>query len=330
MSWWLKRVYWSEQREDASSWLRWSELTDPPGRKSKWWKSEPQPRRGDVYPRHGPHYNRGDLIVICVAQGRGSPDDLARRCPAIYEVGGEPRWDPDLADSERETTRWGRDGDKWGVLTPVTCIHAVNTRNAPHAESFGFELMPGNQAVFMALDDVFGEQAKRMLEEGEGRRPPRRRTRSNTGNPTVTRVPIEEGDVEGYDVRTKAESRKAQRAEHRLVVAYTRYLRQQGDSADASKIKTVGGHATLYTDVFNYTRNHLIEAKAHGSREEVRMALGQLADYGRYYVDTTPDRAILLPAKPAPELMALLESQHVAVIWREGTGFCDNAGGRFT
>lgn len=326
----MKRVYWSEQREDVSSWLRWSKLTDPPGRKSKWWKSEPKPHRGDVYPRRGPHYHRGDLIVICVAQGRGSPDDLVRRCPAIYEVRDEPHWDPDLADSERETTRWGRDGDKWGVLTPVTCIHAVNTRSAPHAESFGFELMPGNQAVFMALDDEFGEQAKRMLEEGEGRRPPRRRPRPNTGKPAMTRVSIDEGEVEGYDVRTKAEFRKAQRAEHRLVVAYTRYLRKQGDSADASKIKTDEGRATLYTDVFNYTRNHLIEAKAHGSREEVRMALGQLADYGRYYADTTPDRAILLPAKPAAELMALLESQSVAAIWREGTGFRDNEGGRFT
>jgi hypothetical protein len=330
VSWWLKRAYWSERREDASSWRSWTELTDPPGRRSKWWRSEPRPRTGDVYPRRGPHYKKGDLIVLCIAQGRGSPDDLVRRCPAIYEVTGEPYWDPDLVDSEPETTRWGRDGDKWAVLTPVSCVHAVNTRDAPFAEGFGFELQRGNRAVFMGLDDVLGEEAQRQLEEQEGGRVGKKRTRARSDERVVTRLPIEEGDIEGYDIRTKAESRKAKLAERRLVVEYTHYLRQQGDSADRSKIKAMHGRGTLYTDVFNYTRNQLIEAKAHGSRAEVRMALGQLADYGRFYLDTKPDRAILLPAKPEPELLALLEYQGVAVIWREGTGFRDNVGGRFT
>lgn len=330
VSWWLKRAYWSELREDASSWRTWKELTDPPGRESKWWRSEPRPRVGEVYPRRGPHYEKGDLIVLCIAQGRGSPDDLVRRCPAIYEVTGEPHWHPDFVDSERESTRWGRDGDKWGVLTPVSCVHAVNTRDAPFAEGFGFELQHGNRAVFMGLNDVFGEEAQRLLEQREGRRVRKRRTRSRSNKPVVTRLPIEEGDIEGYDIRTKAESRRAQLAERRLVVEYTHYLRRQGDSAERSKIKAMRGRGTLYTDVFNYTRNQLIEAKAHGSRDEIRMALGQLADYGCFYLDTKPDHAILLPAKPPPELLELLESQHVAVIWREGTGFRDSARGRFT
>jgi hypothetical protein len=59
------------------------------------------------------------------------------------------------------------------------------------------------------------------------------------------------------------------------------------------------------------------------------MAIGQLADYGRF---TPPDTAaaVLLPERPRADLEALLTSQNIFCIWQTDTGFGDNANGRFT
>ncbi|MGI8660610.1 MAG: hypothetical protein ACR2LH_06190 [Thermoleophilaceae bacterium] len=59
------------------------------------------------------------------------------------------------------------------------------------------------------------------------------------------------------------------------------------------------------------------------------MAIGQLADYGRVVPDAGR-RAVLLEAKPYPDLLDLLNSQDIAVVWRTGEAFSDNAEGDFT
>ena len=58
------------------------------------------------------------------------------------------------------------------------------------------------------------------------------------------------------------------------------------------------------------------------------MAIGQLADYLRF-VRPEPALAVLLEAEPAPDLVKLLGLQGIAVIWRHGDGFKDNARGKF-
>jgi len=81
--------------------------------------------------------------------------------------------------------------------------------------------------------------------------------------------------------------------------------------------------------MFNKTRNHLIEAKAHATRSDVWMAIGQFSDYGRF----TPDayRAILLPEKkPDDDLLVLLASQASTRYGRDGPRFHDTACGEFT
>ncbi len=145
----------------------------------------------------------------------------------------------------------------------------------------------------------------------------------------MTRVPIEEGDVEGYDVTSKAETKRAHRKERRLVADYVKYLGEPAEIVHRHKIDTPGAIGPLYSDLFNETRRQLIEAKAGTSRGDIRMAIGQLADYARF-IDPPPDRAVLLPAKPAQDLIDLLDRQGISVVWREGTYFQDNADGRFT
>jgi len=60
------------------------------------------------------------------------------------------------------------------------------------------------------------------------------------------------------------------------------------------------------------------------------MAIGQLADYGRFF-KPTPNLAVLLPMRPNKDLENLLLEQHIHVVWRaEKTGFGGNASGIFT
>jgi hypothetical protein len=95
------------------------------------------------------------------------------------------------------------------------------------------------------------------------------------------------------------------------------------------RIQPPGEAKPLYSDIYDLTRRNLIEAKGTGTRNAVRMAIGQLADYRRF-VDLAPRVAVLLPSRPRPDLEALLTTQSVAAIWPEGGVFADNADGRFT
>jgi hypothetical protein len=146
--------------------------------------------------------------------------------------------------------------------------------------------------------------------------------------PIIRSMLIEEEMPEDYEFETKATVDTAVRREHRLVCDYASYMGRQGDSVDHHEICFGDGSIRLIVDMFNKTRNHLIEAKAHATRSDVRMAIGQLADYGRF----TPDahHAILLPEKPDDDLLVLLASQGIDAIWQDGPRFHDTAGGEFT
>lgn len=77
--------------------------------------------------------------------------------------------------------------------------------------------------------------------------------------------------------------------------------------------------AGLFVDLFNLTYWQLLEAKAMISRDAVRMAIGQLRDYKRYY-RRCPSLAVLLPARPSSSCMKLLTDNRIAVIWKTPGG----------
>lgn len=66
----------------------------------------------------------------------------------------------------------------------------------------------------------------------------------------------------------------------------------------------------------------LIEAKGTVTREAIRMAIGQLADYGRFR--ESAQRAILVPEKPRPDLVALVIGQAIQLIWEQGGAYASN------
>jgi hypothetical protein len=84
----------------------------------------------------------------------------------------------------------------------------------------------------------------------------------------------------------------------------------------------------LICDIHDKTRNLLVEAKGTGARGEVRMAIGQLLDYRRFF-DPQPSCALLLPERPRRDLEDLLASAGISVIWKTDSGFEANADGRF-
>ena len=84
-------------------------------------------------------------------------------------------------------------------------------------------------------------------------------------------------------------------------------------------IRPKGEAKPLFTDLYDATDHVLIEAKGSVTREAIRMAIGQLADYRRFLHE--PACAILLPSKPRAALLRLIADQKLGVIWREENSF---------
>jgi hypothetical protein len=306
---WLKLGYFTAAVGEggAGYWKRRSWVSDGPGRRSSRWDSKTRPRRGQRFPAYGPQYAIGDRMIIYV-KGRG--------CPAIMEVGAEPRWDPGLVDEEGAPG----EGDRWGVVTEVLGLHAVALTGAPQLADIGVAPTSVMQKGHIELAEWQYRQAEELITG--------RPSDESVDRPEATLIPIERGEVDGYDVVTPAHVRRATRRESHLVNDYAAFLQAAGDVVKRTMLQRSSG-GPLYSDIFNKTRNQLIEAKASGSRGEIRMAIGQLADYGRF-VSADARKAVLLEAKPHPDLLDLLKSQDIAVIWRHLERFVDTSDGDFT
>lgn len=76
----------------------------------------------------------------------------------------------------------------------------------------------------------------------------------------------------------------------------------------------------LVVDAYDQADHRLIEAKASVSRQDVRMAIGQLLDYRRH-IDRKAGLAVLLPEKPSVDLVELLHENGIDVIHETASGF---------
>jgi hypothetical protein len=72
------------------------------------------------------------------------------------------------------------------------------------------------------------------------------------------------------------------------------------------------GSSSIYSDLADITENVLYEAKGTAERMSVRLALGQVLDYGRY-VDNS-QLAVLLPEAPPADMVELLERYGVGCV----------------
>lgn len=122
----------------------------------------------------------------------------------------------------------------------------------------------------------------------------------------------------------RAASISARQREAALTARFTEYLEKaHGREVKRYKITTPAG--ILYTDTADITAGVVYEAKSDTARISVRLALGQVLDYGRYVEGS--ELAVLLPGMPAADLIELLESYEVGcVVEAEGGQFLDVTG----
>src|SRR5581483_2127784 len=131
----------------------------------------------------------------------------------------------------------------------------------------------------------------------------------------VATVPVEAQHNEEVLVNPSTAEYKIVRREQKLVLAYKEYLEAKGSTVSRFRIQPTAEAKPILSDVYDETRQNLIEAKGTGSREAVRMAIGQLADYGRFTPPGTV-MAVLLPERPRSDLEALLVSQGISCVWQ--------------
>jgi hypothetical protein len=135
-------------------------------------------------------------------------------------------------------------------------------------------------------------------------------------------VPVEEQWTEKMFVAPSHVPYEADRREQKLVLAFRDHLLQQRHEVVRLKIVPPGEAKPLFSDLLDKTTNTLYEAKGSIERGAIRMAIGQLMDYGRFL--QPPARlAVLLPSKPRDDLGDLLASVGIGVVWRDDSGFVE-------
>lgn len=137
--------------------------------------------------------------------------------------------------------------------------------------------------------------------------------------PIVTTVPVEEQHTERAFVTPDREPYEIERREATLVSKYREHLQRLGHTVSRLRVVPAGETAPLYSDLWDETELDLVEAKGIGTRNELRNAIGQLLDYGRFVEHKR--KTVLLPSKPRPDLMAYLHACGVAAAYPQGYDF---------
>ena len=99
--------------------------------------------------------------------------------------------------------------------------------------------------------------------------------------------------------------------EARLTERFQQYLEARGHQVMRYRI-TPAGKPPIYSDLADTTDNIVYEAKGSADRMSIRLALGQILDYGRFIEGSR--LAVLLPEPPADDLIDLLEQHGVGCV----------------
>lgn len=151
--------------------------------------------------------------------------------------------------------------------------------------------------------------------------------REQLGTPPLNRelvvrvVPLEQHKAKTFISNPAKGWTEAERREAALVERYAHWLTLHGQESEGREILLPECIQPLRIDLFNRTTRELIEAKGAATRNNVRLALGQILDYSRYI--QYERRAILLPVRPASDLVDLLLQHEVCCIYEADTGSFD-------
>ena len=139
---------------------------------------------------------------------------------------------------------------------------------------------------------------------------------TRSSEPHVQVVPVEEHHTERSFVTPDRDPYELERREAALVHKYREHLRRQGHQVSRLRVVPPGESYPLYSDLWDQTTRELVEAKGTATRDQLRAAVGQLLDYGRF-VDAEC-RSVLLPSRPRADLLAYLHAVGVDAIYPNG------------
>ncbi len=143
-----------------------------------------------------------------------------------------------------------------------------------------------------------------------------------SNNDQTTTVPLEYHNTERSVATPSSQLYEIERREATLVLRYASHLRQAGHQVSRLRVVPAGESAHIYSDLWDETDKELIEAKSLVTRQQLRMAVGQLLDYSRF-VDHNR-LAVLVPTRPRPDLLHYLASAQIDVIYPDGDGWGRN------
>ncbi|MGY1640050.1 hypothetical protein ACI782_02820 [Geodermatophilus sp. SYSU D00703] len=112
----------------------------------------------------------------------------------------------------------------------------------------------------------------------------------------------------------------ATKREALLVKRYRTVLARRGHPVRRWQLRPTGELTTMLTDLYDETAQELYEAKGSASRPSMRLALGQLLDYERHLPTPPKLKTVLVPTRPADDLLDLLHSHGVGCVWETGHG----------
>ncbi|KJY23360.1 MULTISPECIES: hypothetical protein [unclassified Streptomyces] len=120
--------------------------------------------------------------------------------------------------------------------------------------------------------------------------------------------------------------RKVVRRESILVSAFKKTLEEAGHTHKTFQITAKGESGAITPDLYDATDHMLYEAKGKTTRENVRMAIGQLLDYSHHLRKhiSDPDNlrvGILLPSEPEEPVKELLHSLGIGLVYQTEDGF---------
>jgi hypothetical protein len=133
-------------------------------------------------------------------------------------------------------------------------------------------------------------------------------------------VPPEQHHAPTYEV-PGTDPTNAERRESDLVKRFESYLENQGHEVMRWELRPPGELLRLLTDTYDRTAKELFEAKGSGTRNSVRLAIGQLLDYRRFIDVDGLKLSVLLPSRPSADVLDLLASVGIGCLFEEGTGF---------
>lgn len=215
--------------------------------------------------------------------------------------------------------------ETWENMFLIKDLEELNISIEVYNNLFGYE--DGPLMAYRCLDEIESENLLDAFDLiSNDKNKPRLKKMSPKNTITSKLVEHKDGKVV-LSRKTRSEKEIViEQKESQLVKRYKKHLKQNNLGTMEKSIIAIDlpdERKMLETDGWIAESKILIEAKASlpVSRSDVRMAIGQLFDYKRHH-NPKPDRlAILLPACPSQDLVNLIFSQNIEIIYEKGKYF---------